>query len=169
MHFINEFIQDPSIGFFNVNFEMEFEFSFGDFVLDKAEILPVTIANYNLDQSYGIDIDNEELVIESILFMFADSLSFKADDMFAYVSADDLHIFRALHADSRSYAIIDEQDLYKSNINVCSVSDFQVISLFKRYMGKFMPIVINCVTIDESFNNTGSGVPTGELYTNSMR
>jgi hypothetical protein len=48
--------------------------------------------------------------------------------------------------------------------NTFSVSDFRIISLFKRYMGKFILILINCVTIDDCFENNSYGVASGELY-----
>jgi len=116
-----------------------------------------------------VNITDPTLVVESLLFMFTNDGSYNMDNMFATVSDIDLNIFQSIHTDPLNYALVDDLELSTDATNIVTVDQFRIISLIKRYMGKFFPIIINGITLAESFIPTDNGVATGEIYSNSMR
>lgn len=165
MHFVNEFIDDATINFFNSNFEIEFYVEFGNMMVKKDEVLPVTAVNYN--ENVDTRLFNSESAIdvcESILFNFAQTEDFKIDDYASFSNVLDLDIYHSLDNDVKSYQIVDVPELNMSSVNLTTVSEFRVMSLIKRYMGKFYPIMVNGVILSENFFNVSSGVKTNEMY-----
>jgi len=168
MHFINEFISDPTINFFNCNFDITFTCRFGNYEVKSSELLPVTAFNYSMDSKNkklsDIDIITPIVVTEAIL-LFVDSSEAGLDTLVPHVDSNDYAIFGDLCNDLASYMIIDDESLLTSNINVVTIKEFRVMCLMKRYFGDHMPILINSVMLTESFYSHRDPIATCELYT----
>jgi len=166
MHFINNVVNDNSINFFNCNFEMKFEFSIGKTKIVKNDILPVTAVNYsgNFDIDDSINFD----FCEAFLLMTVGNRSLNVDDIYVNVDSSDYMIFNNLHSDEWAYTIVNNVD-FDDNINRVHLSDFRILSLIKRYFGKFFPAFVNSIVLSDDFVSVGNGVKTGEIYNSDLK
>lgn len=150
MHFINEFVEDRDVNFFNSNFEFEFDFTINCPYVGNRDVLHITAANKydTVYKSFKQYID-DDLVIESLLYMFVGlDGSQSIEHLFNSVSNTDIGLFNSLHI-PYAHWIVDDDSLKDSNVNVTSVDDFIVMRMIKHYFGKFMPILVNSITLME--------------------
>jgi len=132
--------------------------------IDSNSVLPVTVANYRKHvDTTAFNVDNVNDVCESILFFFESTVGFDMDKYSAYADNDIVSIFNNLHNDLTTYAIIDQPE-FDNTVNITSVGDFIVLSLMRRYLGKFFPVYVSGVTLSEQFMRNDSGAVTNEMY-----
>jgi len=143
-----------------------FNVEFDPVQLDNNEILPVTVVNYSgFSENRFIDITKSSVIVESLLFFFDDDNDVKLGDYIPAVDMVDHNIFTTLKSDPLAFVIDDDRDLLRSNINVVTPKQFRLMSLLKRYMGAFMPVIINSVSMLPNFIPSDNGMPSAELYT----
>jgi hypothetical protein len=170
-YFLTYFTTNRPENYFNTNFEIVFTYSFNTDKLKDLAAMPVTVSNYNSnddlrDITNVVDLSSKLIIAESILFAFAsDDSSF--NKMFTAVDPQLHSMYDTMNSNPNAYTI-DPMMFDKSNINRPNLSQFTLMTLIRRYMGRFFPAIFNSITCMSDFISTDGGVDTAELYTTSV-
>jgi len=144
MHFVQCFVDDREVNFFNSNFEFNFAYSFNEVEFGSDDFMPITAANRfaSVYRSFSSFI-NDEYIVESILYMF-DNVGRQGDlsHLFHSVSDEELALFDSVRIPG-AYRLVDLEELESSSVNSVNVADFVTMRLIKHYMGEFLPIIVN--------------------------
>lgn len=127
--------------------------------------MPLTA--YNLDSLNSSIASRDEEMIEAILFCIYGDEKHKIDDWFVEVDQNDLDMYNTLCVDKNYTSMFVGKRVVDNNINQLDLDTFIVCMFNRRYFGKYSPIIINRLLLDDYYK--GKVSMSNELYTIDLK